>query len=157
MAEYNREYVRQAKEYEEKVIQIKRVSKKSKGGNKMGFTVLVVVGNKQGKAGHGTGKGKTVSEAVQKGITKAKESIIEIDVKGNTIPHSVEKKFKSAKILLMPAPQGSGIIAGGSVREVLNLVGIKDISSKMLGSSNKANNVYCTFAALADLRKSNAQ
>jgi small subunit ribosomal protein S5 len=150
------EYTRPVKEYEEKVIQIKRVSKKSKGGNKMAFTALVVVGNRMGKAGLALGKGKTVADAVQKAVSRAKENMIEVDVKGNTIPHPIEKKFKSAKILLMPAPQGSGIIAGGSVRDVLELVGVKDISSKMLGSNNKINNLLCTFAALQDLRKRNA-
>lgn len=148
-----RDFVRQPKEYEEKVIQIKRVSKKTKGGNQIGFTALLVIGNRQGKVGVGLGKGKTVADAVQKGVAKAKENLVEITFEGNTIPHQVEKKLKSAKILLMPAPKGAGIIAGGSVRVVLELVGIKDVSSKMLGSSNKNTNLYCAIEALKDLRK----
>lgn len=146
------DYVRQPKEYEERVIQIKRVSKKTKGGNKIGFTALVVIGNKKGKVGIGLGKSESVASAIRKAIQRAKDTIVEINLKGNTIPHEIEHKFKSAKILLRPAPEGSGIIAGGSVRDVVELVGLKDISAKMLGSNNKNNNVKCAIQALEMLR-----
>ena len=150
-------YTKQIKEYEEKVLEIKRVSKKTKGGNQISFTALLVLGNRQGKIGVGLGKSKTVSEAIQKGIARAKDEMVEIHIEGDTIPHAIEKKFKGAVVLLKPAPKGSGIIAGGSIRDVLELVGVKDISSKMLGSNNKITNVYCTIRALRGLRTSDAE
>lgn len=147
------DYVRQPKEYEERVIQIKRVSKKTKGGNKIGFTALVVVGNRQGKVGMGLGKSETVSSAIQKAIATAKDDVVEIKMEGSTIPHDIERKFKSAKVMLKPAPEGAGIIAGGSIRDVVELAGITDISAKMLGSNNKNNNIKCTIEALKALRQ----
>lgn len=146
------DYVKQPKEYEEKIIQIKRVSKKTKGGNKIGFTAFVVLGNKAGKVGFGLGKAETVQAAIQKGISQGKDNMIEINLKGNTIPHEVEIKFKSAHLLMKPAPKGSGVIAGGAVRDVIELVGINDISTKMLGSNNKNLNVQCAIKALQKLR-----
>lgn len=151
--DYNKDYTRQPKEYEERVVQIKRVSKKTKGGNNVGFTALVIIGDKKGRVGIALGKAKDVSSAVQKGITKAKENVVDLSLIGGTIPHRVINKFKSAQVLLMPAPVGSGIIAGGTVRDVMQLAGIKDISAKMLGSSNKSANAYCTMQALKSLRR----
>lgn len=148
----SRPYVREPKEYEERVIQIKRVSKKTKGGNKIGFTALVVIGNRKGKVGAALGKATNVATAIQKALQKAKDDIVELNLEGNTIPHEIIKKFKSSKILLKPAPVGSGIIAGGTVRDVIELVGIKDISAKMLGSHNKNTNVHCTIQALQSLK-----
>ena len=142
----------ETKEFDEKVVQISRVSKKTKGGNKMGFTALVLIGNGNGKVGVGLGKAKDVSSAIQKAISRAKETLIEVPITGATIPHEVSMKFKSAKVLMKPAPVGSGIIAGGTVRDVVELVGIKDISAKMLGSNNKNANVYCAIEALRSLR-----
>uniref|UniRef100_A0A7C4XG22 Small ribosomal subunit protein uS5 n=1 Tax=candidate division WWE3 bacterium TaxID=2053526 RepID=A0A7C4XG22_UNCKA len=147
-----RDYVKQPKEYDEKIIQLKRVSKKTKGGNKIGFTALVVVGNRKGKVGYGLGKAGTVSEAIQKALAKARDSLVEVKISGATIAHPIKKKFKSAEIYMKPAPTGSGIIAGGAVRDVLDLVGIKDISAKMLGSSNKEVNIHCALVALKALR-----
>ncbi len=146
------QYVKQPKEYEERIIQIKRVSKKTKGGNKIGFTAFVVLGDRNGKVGAGLGKAQTVSAAIQKAIKKAKDEIVEIKLPGNTIPHELEVKYKSAKILMKPAPEGSGIIAGGAIRDVVELVGIHDISTKMLGSNNKNLTVQCTIKALQKLR-----
>ena len=123
------------KEFDERVIQIRRVSKKTKGGNKIGFTALVVIGDKKGRVGSGYGKASDVSTAVQKAITQAKNTVTKIKLKDTTIPHEVEAKYGSAKVKLMPAPRGSGIIAGGSIRTVVELAGIKDISSKMIGFS----------------------
>ncbi len=142
----------QQKEYEEKVIQIKRVSKKTRGGNKIGFSALVVIGNKKGKVGVGLGKASDVSSAVQKAVASAKRSLIDVKIKENTIAHEVSSKSGSATVLLKPAPEGSGIIAGGSVRSVVELAGIKDISAKMLGSNNKLENVRCAIQALSRLK-----
>lgn len=138
-------------EFQEKVIQIKRVSKKTKGGSTMSFAALVVVGDKKGSVGTGYGKGRDVSTGISKGILKAKQELSKITLSGDTIPHEVTAKYGSAHVLLKPAPKGTGLIAGGTVRTVLDLVGIKDISSKMLGSNNKICNIRCTIKALQSL------
>ena len=148
-----RDYVRQPKEYEERIVQIKRVSKKTKGGNKIGFTALVVIGNRKGKVGSALGKAPNVASAIQKGLAKAKAEIREINLGGDTIPYTIRKKYKASRILFKPAPKGAGIIAGGTVRDVVELVGIKDISAKMLGSNNKKMNIKCTLLALEELSK----
>ncbi len=140
------------KEYEEKVIQLKRTSKKTKGGNKIGFSALVLIGNKKGKIGTGLGKASDVSGAVQKGLTIARRNLVEINIKGNTIAYEVDEKYGSAKVLMKPAPEGTGIVAGGAVRNVVELAGIKDISAKMLGSSNKSCNLICAIECLEKLR-----
>jgi small subunit ribosomal protein S5 len=143
---------RMRSEFEERVIQIRRVSKKNKGGNVISFTTLAVIGNKNGKVGVGYAKAKDVSSAVTKAMGEAKKSVVEINMKGTSIAHSVEDKFGAAKVFLKPAPEGSGVIAGGVIRVVLELAGIKDISSKMLGSSNKIGNVRATLRALGKLK-----
>lgn len=148
----NQGYVR-AKEYEERVYHIKRVSKKTTGGNAIGFTALVIVGDRKGKVGAALGKSRDVSRAIQKAIQKAKDNIVEVNLKENTIPHEVKHKYAAAKVLLKPAPEGSGIIAGGPIRAVLDLAGVKDVSAKMLGSSDKLANVRCTIEALQKLKK----
>ena len=140
-------------EYEERVVEIKRVSKKTQGGNKVGFTALVIVGNRKGRVGVGLGKSVDVKSAIAKGIGVAKKSIMNINLKGNTIPHEVLGKFRASSVKIKPAPEGSGIIAGGVIRHVMELAGVKDISAKMLGSSNKLNNVQCTFEALGKLKE----
>lgn len=139
------------KEFDEKVVQVSRVSKKTKGGNKMGFSVLMVVGDKKGRVGVGLGKAADVLSAIKKGIKKAKRKMITVPMNGTTIPFSMEIKKGSAKILLKPAPRGSGIIAGGPIRSVVDAAGIRDISSKIKGTSNKASNVYATFEALKQI------
>ena len=136
---------------EEKVVQIKRVSKKTKGGNKMRFTVLVVVGNRNGRVGVGLGKSVDISSAIIKAASFAKKRMINVPITDGTIPHSIRIKKGGAEVLLKPAPAGAGIIAGGAVRFVVEAAGIKNISSKILGSDNKANNVYATFEALTKL------
>jgi len=141
------------KEFEEKVIQINRVSKKTKGGNRISFSVLTVVGDKKGRVGVGLGKAPDVASAIGKGFTYAKKHLITVPMKGSTIPHEVRIKLGAAKILLKPAPEGSGIIAGGPVRAVVEVAGIKNISSKILGTTNKASNVYATLEGLKKLRK----
>jgi len=135
----------------EKVIETKRVVKKTTGGNALTFTTLVLVGDKEGKVGVALGKGKSVAQAAQKAVMHAKKSMVEIKTINGTIPHKVEAKFKSSKILMMPAPQGAGIIAGGSVRELIDLAGISNISVKLLGSSNKVTNILCALKALEKL------
>ncbi|PIU34218.1 30S ribosomal protein S5 [Candidatus Shapirobacteria bacterium CG07_land_8_20_14_0_80_39_18] len=140
------------KEFEEKVVQVNRVSKKTKGGNKIGFSVLVVVGDRKGRAGVGLGKSANVANAVSKAVQYAKKHLISVPIVGTTIPHDVRVKWGAAKILLKPAPPGSGVIAGGAVRAVVEVAGIKDISSKVLGTKNQATNVYATFEALRRLR-----
>ena len=136
------------KEYEETVVQINRISKKTKGGNQMRFSALVVVGNKKGKVGVGISKAKDVRNAIRKAIEAAKRKLITISLRGTTIPYSVFEKFSAAKVLLKPAPPGSGIIAGGPMRVVLEASGIKDAVGKILGTKNKISNVYATFKAL---------
>jgi small subunit ribosomal protein S5 len=135
-------------EFSEEIIQVNRVSKKTKGGNKIGFSVLVVVGDKKGKVGVGLGKAPDVSFAIRKGVTFAKKHMIEIPIVHGTIPFQIRIKAGAAKIMLKPAPRGSGVIAGGAVRSVVSAAGIENISSKVLGTDNQASNVYATLEAL---------
>ena len=139
------------KKFEEKDIQISRVSKKTKGGNKVGFSVLMVVGDKKGNVGVGLGKAQDVLSAIKKGIKKAKKKLIAVPLDGTTIPFAVDVKKGAGRVLLMPAPKGSGVIAGGPVRAVVEAAGVRDISSKILGSYNKASSVYATFEALKQI------
>ena len=137
--------------FEEKIIQINRVSKKTKGGNKIGFSALMVVGDKSGKVGVGLGKAPDVAQAIKKGISVAKKHLIEVPIVRGTIPFRIDLKSGAAKILLKPAPRGSGVIAGGAVRNVVTAAGIENISSKVLGTKNQASNVYATLEALSKL------
>lgn len=139
---------REQSEFDEKIIQINRVSKKTKGGNRMGFSVLVVAGDKKGHVGLGLGKAPDVLSGIKKGSRKARDKMISVPMKGSTIPFSITLKLGAAKIILRPAPEGTGIIAGGAVRAVLDAAGVRNVVSKIMGTSNKASNVYATFAAL---------
>lgn len=139
-------------EFSEKVVQVNRVSKRTKGGRRFSFSVLVVVGDKKGRVGVGLGKAPTVANAVAKGVNYAKKYLIRVPLKGTTIPHRVWVKRGAAKLLLKPAPPGSGVIAGGPVRVVVEAAGITDISSKILGTKNKASNVYATLEALGQFK-----
>lgn len=144
--------MRQQSEFAEEVIQINRISKKTKGGNKIGFAALTVVGDKKGKVGVGNGKAADVSSAIKKAVSVAKKHMIEVPiVKGGTIPFHIIVKKDAAKVMLKPAPVGSGIIAGGAVRSVVAAAGIENISSKVLGSDNQASNVYATMEALEQI------
>src|SRR3989338_6796712 len=145
-------FMQEAREFEEKIVQVKRVSKKTKGGNKIGFSVLVVVGNLRGQVGVGLGKAPTVPAAIKKGISYAKKHLIKVPMVGNTIPHQIFVKKGAAKVLLKPASAGTGVIAGGAVRAVVEAAGVKDILSKVLGTNNQASNVYATIEALSKLR-----
>ena len=145
---------REFKEFEEKVVQVNRVSKKTKGGNRIGFSVLTVVGDRKGQVGVGLGKAKDVVSAIKKGMFRAKKNLVKVPMKGTTITHEVRIKRGAAKILLKPAPPGTGMIAGGPVRVVVEAAGIQDIVAKILGTTNKASNVYATIEALGLLKQS---
>ncbi|OIN88757.1 30S ribosomal protein S5 [Candidatus Beckwithbacteria bacterium CG22_combo_CG10-13_8_21_14_all_01_47_9] len=140
------------KEFDERVMQVNRVSKKTKGGNRIGFSVLMVVGDKKSRVGVGLGKAPDVLSAIKKGVRQAKKNLVTVPLKGTTIPHDIRVKFGAAEILLKPAPAGSGVIAGGAVRAVVEAAGIKDISSKVLGTRNQATNVYAAIKALKLLK-----
>lgn len=144
-------------EFEEKVVQVNRVSKKTKGGNKIGFSVLVVVGDKKGRVGVGLGGAPDVSSAVKKAVLYARKHLFTVPLNKTTIPHVVFVKVGAAKIMLKPAPAGTGVIAGGPVRAVVEAAGIRDIVSKILGTSNKASNVYATMEALKQLKPRKAR
>lgn len=140
-------------EFEEKVVQTNRVSKKTKGGNRIGFSTLVVVGDKKGKVGVGLGKARDVATAIRKAISYAKKHQISVPIVAGTIPHDIFVKRGAAKVLLRPAPEGSGVIAGGAVRAVVEAAGIRNISGKVLGTKNQASNVYASLEALKKLKK----
>ena len=148
----NRNMPQPESEFFERVVQVNRVSKKTKGGDKRSLSVLVVVGDKKGKVGVGLGKAAEVQSAVRKATAYAKKHLIEVTLKGRTIPHQVLVKFGAARVLLKPAKVGTGVIAGGAVRIVMEAVGIHDVVSKSLGTKNKASNVYATLEALSELR-----
>ncbi len=140
-------------EFFEKVVQVNSVSKKSKGGNKRSLSVLVVVGDKKGKVGVGLGKASDVQSSVRKATAYAKRHLISVPIKdGRTIPHNILVKRGAAKVLLKSAPEGTGVIAGGAVRVVVEAAGIRDIVSKTLGTKNQASNVYATLEALTRLK-----
>lgn len=140
-------------EFFEKVVQVNRVSKKTKGGDKRGLSVLVVVGDRKGRVGVGLGKAADVQSAVRKGTLYAKKHLIRVPLKGErTIPHELFLKYGAAKLIMKPAPEGTGVIAGGPVRVVVEAAGIKDIVTKLLGTKNKASNVYVTLEALKRIK-----
>ncbi|OIP99182.1 30S ribosomal protein S5 [Candidatus Wirthbacteria bacterium CG2_30_54_11] len=141
------------KDFEERVIQINRVSKVVKGGRRMSFTALVGIGNKQGKVGIGLGKANEVKEAVRKGVDQAKKNLTVMEIPKSTIPFEITYKFKSAKVFMKPAAEGTGVIAGGATRLVLELLGVKDILTKQLGSTNPINNAKATYYALEELSR----
>ena len=142
MEKYNRE------EFEEVIVNIGRVTKVVKGGRRFRFTALVVVGNKNGLVGFGFGKAKEVPDAIKKAVDDAFKGIVKVNTKGSTIAHDIEVKYNASRILLRPASEGTGVIAGGATRPVLELAGIKDILTKSLGSNNPANVVRATMKAL---------
>ncbi len=139
-------------EFIEKIIQISRVTKVTKGGKRLRFSALVIVGDGKGKVGYGLGKAPEVPDAIRKGIEKAKKNMITVPVVKGTIPHTIMTKFGATKILLKPAKSGTGVIAGGTVRAIMDAAGITDIVTKCIGSSNPHNLVKATFRALSELQ-----
>lgn len=144
-------------EFEEVVVQVNRVSKKTKGGNQMRFASLVVVGDKKSRVGVGLGKAPDVRSGVNKAIAFARKHLITVPTKGATLPFEYRVNYGAASVLLKPAPPGSGIIAGGPMRIVLELAGVRDVVGKILGTKNKISNVYATMKALEEIGKLNSK
>lgn len=139
------------REFSEKLIKLNRVAKVVKGGRRFSFSALVVVGDRNGRVGYGYGKATDVSEAIRKGVDRAKRNMIEVPRQKQSIPHVVQGRFKSANVLLKPAAPGTGIIAGGPVRAIMEVGGINDILSKSFGSQNAINIVHAVFQGLEQL------
>lgn len=153
MANLNVKKVRSSEiELKDKLVHINRVTKVTKGGRAFSFSAIVVVGNENGVVGHGLGKAKEVTEAISKGIDDAKKGLIKVPIVNNTVPHEQEGKFGGARVFLKPASHGTGVIAGGAMRAVLESVGIKDVLAKSKGSSNPHNVVKATLDALSKMR-----
>lgn len=139
-------------EFDSRIINIRRVSRMYKGGRRMRMSVFVVVGDRKGRVGLGLGKGADVALAQAKAVEKAKKALVMIALKGNTIPHETLIKQRATKLMLKPAAPGTGLIAGATVKSVLEVAGVKDVLSKIIGSSNQVNTAYATFNALKGLR-----
>ena len=146
------QYRQENKEYQEKVVKIRRVSKKTTGGNYVTFSALVVVGNRKGKVGIGLGRSLEVPPAIQKAISYAKKHMINVPMRNKTIPHEVRVNFKAALILLKPAPEGTGLKVGSVARVILDLAGVENASGKIIGSRNQIVNTYAIMKALSMLR-----
>lgn len=139
-------------EFEESIVHIGRVTKVVKGGRRFRFTALVVVGNKNGIVGFGYGKAKEVPDAIRKAVDNAFKNLTDVKIKGTTIAHDIEHKFNASRILMKPASEGTGVIAGGAMRPVLELAGIQDILTKSIGSNNPNSVVRATIEALARMK-----
>ena len=149
-----RNFVREPKEFEERVVKINRVSKTVKGGRRMRFSALVIVGDKKGRVGYGLGKANEVPDAIRKGSEAAKKNVVRVPLVNNlkTIPHAIVGKYGAGEVILRPATEGTGIIAGGAVRDVLELVGCEDVVTKCTGSRTSINMVHATFDALKNMK-----
>lgn len=153
MARGNGKFKRREKpEFEQKLLDLARVTRVVKGGRRFRFRATLVIGDRKGRVGVGVSKGSDVSDAIEKAYNDAKKSMINVRMNGNTIAHDVLKKLGSARVMLKPAPEGRGIIAGGAVRAVVDLAGIRDIVSKSMGTSNKLNVARATIEALKSLK-----
>lgn len=153
MQEQRNNYQQPQSEFHETVIEINRVSKKTKGGNQMRFSALVVIGDKKGRVAVGLGKAPNVVAAIRKSVSFAKKHLITINIKNGTIPYEVNVKYGAAKIMMKPARVGVGIVAGGPLRALFEAAGIKDIVAKILGSNNKATNLYGAIIALKNIER----
>ena len=140
-------------EISDKVLNINRIAKKIKGGQRIGFSALIAVGDRKGRVGLGYGKAADLRSAIEKANGKAKKNMFDVPLKDTTLPRRIQFKLGAAKVLLMPAPRGSGLIVGGIVRSILDLAGVKDASAKILGSDNPTTNAKATIAALQALAK----
>ena len=147
---------KEQKEFIEKLVKLNRTAKTVKGGRRMSFSALTVVGDQKGRVGYGFGKANDVSEAIRKSVDRAKRNLVMVPVKNGTLPHEMIGKYKSSSILLKPACPGTGIIAGGAVRAIMDAIGATDVISKSLGSSCSVNVVRATFNALAHLMDAKA-
>ena len=148
----NKRFEKEPSEFKERLVAINRVAKVVKGGKNFRFTALMVVGNENGKVGVGLGKAVEIPEAVRKGVEDAKRHMIEVPIVGTTIPHQVEGKFGKGHVRMLPAEEGTGVIAGGPALAVLEMVGIRDIRTKSFGSNNPSNCVKATMNGLSQLR-----
>ena len=142
----------QVSEFKEKLVAVNRVSKTVKGGRNMRFSALMVVGDENGRVGCGMGKAVEIPEAIRKGTEDAKKQMVTVPLNGTTIPHEVVGVFGTARVKMLPAPEGTGVIAGGPVRDVLDACGIKNIVTKSIGSNNKINVVRATLEGLKQMR-----
>jgi small subunit ribosomal protein S5 len=147
-----RERTEEQKEFDQRILELARVTRVTKGGKRMRFRACVIIGDRKGRVGFGVAKGGDVQQSVAKAATQAKKRLLTVPMAQGTIPHAVHKKFAAADVLLKPAPKGTGIKAGGAVRVVLELAGVPNAVAKILGSNNKINNAKATMDALRDLR-----
>ncbi len=144
---------REPKEFEETILQIDRVTRVTRGGRQLRFRVSVVIGDRKGRVGLGIGKSSEVLGGIRKAVSMAKKNLVKVPIYGETIPHNVQSKFKASQVTLMPAQEGKGVIAGGSVRKILDLAGVKNVLSKMHGSRNPINTAKATLIALKELEQ----
>ncbi len=151
--EYRSETRDSAKEFDQRVVELKRVSRVVAGGKRLRFRALVVIGDRVCRVGYGLAKGADVSQAVTKAVRRAGKNVFRVRIDKGTIPQLIRQKFSSASIFMKPAPRGSGVIAGGAMRPVLELAGVENVVAKMLGSSNKLNNVRATYFALKKISR----
>lgn len=145
------------KEFDQRIIEIARVTRVMAGGKRMRFRACVVIGDHKGRMGYGLGKGADVTLAVQKAATRARRDLVVVPIENETIPHELRVKYKAARLMIKPAPKGTGVMAGGAIRLALELSGIGNVVAKVYGSKNKVNNIGALFAAMRQLSQSVAK